>query len=309
MAQATTIFTRMQDWLVREAISTEIKKSGLVEKTVSLSFGDVSYLYSQRTNPSAAGVLMLHGAASDSTSWIRFARCLKADLPLIIPDLPGHGKSVSDPALSYSVQAQADYLVQLLQALHVRQVHLIGNSMGGAIAMRLAASCPELVVSLVLIGAVGVRDQESWLERYIARTGNNPMISVQTKADYLAMMRIGMEKPPFMPGFVVSSLARSFVARSRINQKISKDIEADLDQTAAVAGISCPVQLIWGREDRVSSLSNGEKLHRILQSSQLTILDGIGHVPMVEAPGETAALCRSFLAGRREPSETVTPTA
>lgn len=164
--------------------------------------------------------------------------------------------------------------------------------------MRLAAAHPELVVSVVLIGAVGVRDQESWLERHIAETGNNPMIAVQTKADYLAMMHIGMKEPPHMPGFVVSSLSRAFMARSRINLKITNDIASDLDQTAAVAGISCPVQLIWGREDRVSSVSNGEKLHRLLKSSQLAIMDDIGHVPMVEAPEKTAAVCRSFLSER-----------
>lgn len=142
MAQAETIVTRMQDWLVRKAMSAEIKKSALRENTVSLPFGDITYLHSDREYPSAAAVVMLHGAASDNTSWIRFARRLEVNLPLIIPDLPGHGKSVCDPAMSYSIRAQADYLVQLLQALHVRQVHLIGNSMGGR-DRDAAGGCPS----------------------------------------------------------------------------------------------------------------------------------------------------------------------
>lgn len=305
MAQADPPLTRLQDWLVRKVMRAEIKKAGLNEEKVSLPYGDVRYLRSNRGNPSPVAIVMLHGAASDNTSWIRFACCLKVDLPLIIPDLPGHGKSVCDPGLCYSIQAQVDYLRQLLQALHVSQVHLIGNSMGGAIAMRLAAEHPELVASLVLIGAVGIRDKESWLERHIAETGKNPMIAAQTRADYLSMMRIGMNKPPFMPGFVISSLSRTFIARSRINLKVTKDIETDLDQSAAVAGICCPVQLIWGREDRISSVSNAAKLRRLLRSSQLSIMDGIGHVPMVEAPRETAALCRRFLSNCRKASETI----
>jgi abhydrolase domain-containing protein 6 len=309
MTQAETILTKMQDWLVRKGIGAENKKSALLESTVALPFGAISYLRSERAKSSRIAVVMLHGAAADNTSWVRFARYLKVDLPLIIPDLPGHGKSVSDPAMSYSIGAQADYLAELLQALNVQHVHLIGNSMGGAIAIRLAAIRPELVASLILIGAVGIRDQESWLERHIVETGDNPMIRVQTRADYLAMMRIGMNKPPYMPGFVVSSLARAFMARSRINQKITKDIEADLDQTASVGGISCPVQLIWGREDRVSSVSNGQKLHKLWPSSQLTVMDGVGHVPMVEAPEEVAALCRGFLCTCSKLDQTVALSA
>lgn len=215
---------------------------------------------------------------------------------LIIPDLPGHGKSVADPALSYSIETQVDYVTQFLETLGVRQAHIIASSMGGAIALKVAATYPAKIASLVLIGAVGTHARESWLEHHIAETGRNPMISARTKADYMAMIQIGMNKAPFMPGFVVSSLSRAFIGRARINEKIANDIAVDLDQSAHIAGVSCPVQIIWGREDRVSSVANGEELHRLLKSSQLSILDGIGHVPMVEAPKEVAGLCERFLA-------------
>jgi pimeloyl-ACP methyl ester carboxylesterase len=295
LTQADTLFTKAQDWLVRKGISAEIKKSRLEEDVVHLPFGQISFLRSRHASLSSVPVVLLHVAAADNTSWVRFARHLETDRSLIIPDLPGHGKSVADPALSYSIEAQAGYVLQFLEALAVRQVHLIASSMGGAIALRLAATRPGMIASLVLIGAVGVHAKESWLERHIAETGENPMLRVRTEADYLAMVRIGMNKPPFMPGFVVSSLSRAFIKRARINEKIGKDIASDLDQTGSIAGVSCPVQLILGSDDRVSSVENGREFQRLLKASELSIMDGIGHVPMVEAPKEVAGLCERFL--------------
>lgn len=296
MANQQSIVTRLQDWLVGAAIGSEIKKAGLRRDTARLPFGDVSYLRSDRFGTGTA-VMMLHGAAADNTTWLSLAKELKAaDLPLLIPDLPGHGNSSFDPAASYSIGAQAQRLVQLLGALNLNRVHLVASSMSGAIAIKLAADFPALVSSLVLIGSMGMRARESWLERHIAQTGRNPMINVRNKADYLDMLRIGMNKPPFMPGFALSSLARSFVSRASINQKITSDIEADLDQGDNVGKVSCPALLIWGREDRIADISAAQRLHEQWEGSKLAILDGIGHVPMVEAPREVASLCRSFLA-------------
>lgn len=309
MDHQQSFITRLEDWLVAKAIGAEIRKAGLQRDTVQLPFGQVSYLRSPGLPASRTAIVLLHGAASDHTAWVRFAAELKAELPLLVPDLPGHGGSASDPAMSYSIAAQAERLAQLFAALNLDRVHLVASSMSGAIAIRLAADHPALVASMVLAGAMGVRAKPSWLERQIAETGRNPMVAIRDKADYLAMLRIGMRKPPFMPGFVVSSLTRAYVARSALNQKIARDIEADLDQGDNVRKVACPVLLVWGHCDRVSDISNAEKLHRELKSSSLTILDGIGHVPMVEAPREFANACRSFLAQAAKAGAEVTGDA
>lgn len=290
MAHDTGVLAKLQDWVVSKGIAAEIKKSNLVEDSVNLPFGRVSFLRSKQASTSTERVILLHGATADNTSWVRFARYLNTDQALVIPDLPGHGKSVCDPTMSFTIEAQASYLMQFFDAINVRKLHIIGNSMGAAIALNLASTHPGLVASLVLIGAAGVRVEDSWLDKHIAVTGHNPMIQVRSKTDYRAMVKIGMSKPPFMPGFVISALSRAFIGRARINERIYKDIIADLDQSAKVVQVSCPVTIIWGREDKVSSVANAHELHRLLKGSQLLILDGIGHVPMVEAPKESAAL-------------------
>lgn len=295
MDHQRSFVARLQDWLVRKAIGAEIRKAGLHVDAIDLPFGRVSYLRSSELAQARRAVVMLHGAAADHGNWVRFAGELKAGLPLLIPDLPGHGASGADPALSYSIGAQAERLAQLFASLHLDRVHLVASSMSGAIALKLAADAPGLVASLVLIGSMGVRAGESWLERRIAETGRNPMVGIRDQADYLAMVKIGMQKPPYLPGFVVASLTREAVRRAAINQQIARDIGADLDQSSRLDEVACPVLLIWGRDDKISPVANADYLQRALKDSQLAILDGIGHVPMVEAPRETADICRPFL--------------
>lgn len=98
-----------------------------------------------------------------------------------------------------------------------------------------------------------------------------------------------------IPGFIVAALARKYLQRLAINTRIGHDITGDLDQSEAAASIRCPALIVWGREDKVSHVSNAALLHRTLRDSQLEILDDVGHVPMVEAPQRVADLCGQFL--------------
>ncbi len=293
----STLSMRLGDWLLGKALAAECRRAGLARACAQLSFGQVEYLHrSGHAGSPREAIVLLHGAASDRTAWVRFAQHLASDRPLVIPDLPGHGASTSDIHLDYGINAQAERLQELLASLGLARVHLVGNSMGAAIAMRLAATTPHVVSSLVLISAAGLEVSRSWLREHVERTGINPMIQVRHPSDYRSMMRIGMSKPPYIPGFVLGALTRAFVRRTAINAKIANDMERDLDQAEALPGINTPSLIIWGEEDKVVHVDNAEFLRRHLPGSQKVVLPGIGHVPMVEAPKEVAATCSTFLA-------------
>jgi abhydrolase domain-containing protein 6 len=293
----STLYDRAGDYLLEKALASECKQAGLVSVSAQCSFGDIAYLR-KKDHPaiSPEAILMLHGAAADKSSWVRFARHLRSKHSLVIPDLPGHGASAATIGLDYGINAQAERLRELLAKLRVQRVHIISNSMGGAIAIHLAAGFPDFVASLVLIDAAGVEASPSWLRQHIESTGVNPMIELRDAADYRAMMRIGMEAPPYIPGIIVSALARDFVRRKSINQKIAKDIERDLDQTQSLSKIAAPALIIWGAADKVFHVDNAEVLHQGLAGSRKIVMERIGHVPMVEAPKQVAAACSSFYA-------------
>lgn len=290
-----SLLHRFSNYFLQQAFASEFKRAGLTVSSVPLSFGKVAYLHRKGPAGNASEtVLMLHGAAADKSGWVRFARGLFPRFPLVIPDLPGHGDSVADIALDYGIEAQATRLRELLAALDIKRVHLIANSMGGAIALQLAYAAPELVSSLVLIDAAGAETTPSWLRLHVSKTGSNPMLEVNTAAEYRAMMRIGMETPPYIPGFLLSALARDFSRRCAINQKIATDIEKDLDQTKVLSEIAAPSLVIWGAADKVVHVDDAEFLHQRLRNSRKLVLDGVGHVPMVEAPKRVAAACNAF---------------
>lgn len=178
-----TLLNRVGDYLLEKALASESKQAGLIDASARLSFGGVDYLRSrQAAEATSETIVMLHGAMADKSSWTRLARYLAPRFLLLIPDLPGHGKSGADLDLCYSIGAQAERLRELLSTLGIGPVHLIGNSMGGTIAARLAATAPHLVASLVLIDAAGFEASPSWLRQHVAQTGANPMIELHDAA-------------------------------------------------------------------------------------------------------------------------------
>lgn len=291
------LFNCIGDYLLEKSFASECKQAGLVSTSIQLSFGKVEYLRSVKTSDASPEVIvLLHGAAANKSAWVRFAKYLRSKCPLLIPDLPGHGKSVADVSLDYSIAAQASRLTEMFSALGIDKVHLIGNSMGGAIALHLASTSPHLVSSLVLIDAAGVEVSPSWLRQHMERTGLNPMIDLHDAEGYREMMRIGMEVQPYIPDVVIAALARDCARRRAINWKIVNDIEQDLDQTESLSDIVAPSLIIWGAEDKIFHVDNAEFLHRHLPGSRKLVMEKIGHVPMVEAPKQVAAMCSSFFA-------------
>jgi len=292
------VLSGLSDYLLQRGLAAEQHKAGLAEASLKLSFGRLAYL--QRTSnhgPAAHAVLMLHGATADRSAWLRFARHLDRQCTLVIPDLPGHGHSGADAALDYGIAAQAGRIKELLCRLTVGRVHVVANSMGGAIALHLAATWPDLVRSLTLISSAGVEAAPSWLQQHVARTGRNPMFEIAQAADVRTMLGIGMQAPPYIPGLLLGAMARNFARRKDINQKICADIVRDLDQSAKLDGVRARALIIWGAADKVLHVDGAAVLQQRLANSERVVLDGVGHVAMLEAPRQVAQLCMAFFNG------------
>ncbi|MDQ1921616.1 alpha/beta fold hydrolase [Massilia pseudoviolaceinigra] len=291
--------TRLSDRLLAMILTAECKSARLETASVAVNGGRFAYL--RRGSSLAEAIVMLHGAASDKSAWLRLAKYMRTDMTILIPDLPGHGESTAAPASGYDIQAQTDGVLGFLAALGVGRAHVIGNSMGGAIALRMAADSPDSIASLVLIDAAGAETSPSWLRQQFSESGINPMVAIRSTADYKKMIGIGMEKPPYIPGFLLGALARNYIAREEINQRIARDVDKDLDQRHVLGSISARSLIIWGAQDKVVHVDDAQTLHTRLRNSEKVVLDGIGHVPMVEAPKKVADLCDAFYAGLPAP--------
>lgn len=286
----------LRDAVFHQAIANECKKAGLSACVATMSYGHVAYLENSK-GAQRETVVMLHGAGADKNSWVRLAKFMGSRRRIVIPDLPGHGASAQDMTLDYGIGQQAVRLLEFLDALQIKKAHLIANSMGCAIALRLACTHPDAVSSLVLMNAVGVERTPSWLRRHIAETGKNPMVEIGGPEDFRQMMQHGMASPPYIPGAFINLLAQEKMSRRNMELKILGDIEKDLDQTAILAGIKAPTFIVWGAQDRVAHVDDADLLLENIAGSRKLVLDGVGHVPMVEKPKLVAGHCLSFLDG------------
>ena len=120
---------RFGDYLLAKAMESEQKRALLHTRNLDLPIGRMAF-YTNRPDISGCteAVILLHGAGADKTTWLRFARDLRCEAPIIIPDLPGHGQSTDSIDLDYSITAQVKYMTEFMRALSITRAHIIGNS-------------------------------------------------------------------------------------------------------------------------------------------------------------------------------------
>lgn len=252
--------------------------------------------------PPQGGVplVLLHGFSDSKDSFVDVARAITPRRRVILPDLPGFSEASQPVDHRYTVPSMAEPLVEALRELAPDGVHLVGNSLGGAIAAYVALEHPRWVCSLTLIGAAGVpMPVPSAMQRHI-EAGHNPFV-VRDEEEFPAFVRFVLERMPLLPGPVLRSMARELVARRPMNEKILAELVEDaLDLRERLKEIEVPTLLLWGDRDRLIDVSAGKVYHRLIPRARLVMMHGIGHCPQVEAPGATARrIMETVAAGER----------
>jgi pimeloyl-ACP methyl ester carboxylesterase len=228
--------------------------------------------------PDGPPVLLVHGLGGRAEDWRNLAPYLaKAGFRVYLPDLPGYGRSARPADFSYSVHDEAIALLQLMDALHLRQVDLGGWSMGGAIVQHLAADHPDRVRRLMLFDSAGLYVLPSWDVRLFTPT-------TFTQVDQLDSLLL--PKPPPIPRFLARDIIRVSNNRAWVIHRALASMLTGKDATdKLLPSLKMPVLLIWGEQDRIMPLSQAQTMHALVPQSELDIFPGCGHL----APGQCAA--------------------
>ena len=252
---------------------------------------EIAYLDGGRGEP----LVLVHGIGADKDNFAPIAPYLRGLGRVIALDLPGFGESSKPTDADYSIDAQAERLRGFVDSLGLRDIHLGGSSMGGAIVLAFALRYPERVRSLWLLAPAGVgAAAESEMFRRHREHGEFPLFA-ETPRDYATVMRICFTRPPFVPYCVRHELALAASRNYALHARIFSELVLQpfrLEQS--VAGLPTPTLIVWGDQDRVLDVSGAEPLHRALPRSRLARIPGVGHLPMVEAPKRVAADYRAF---------------
>jgi len=276
------------------AIEFEASNAQLAAKTIELNKHSFSYLESPRTEGQET-IIMLHGFGASKENWLRFSAPLSEKYHLIALDLMGHGENTRDLEQSYSIASQVEYVREIAEKLKLNKIHLIGNSMGGAISSLYAATYPEQVQSVVLISPAGIHDIPSRMDELLAE-GINPLIA-NTVDDFENLLSFVMEDTPYIPAAITKVEAEKAASRVEINQKIFKDLRHDLEGgfEHKLAKIKSPVLIIWGDHDRAINFENIDKYAALIPNAQKLVLTDIGHLAMIEAPNVAATATLEFM--------------
>lgn len=280
-------------WIYRDGGQAEARLYGL--RSTQVAAGDAVFtVYRGGEDPGRETIVLLHGYSADRQVWVRFARHLLDRYQVIIPDLAGHGATGFVPGMDYSGPAQAQRVAAMLDTLGIARAHIAGNSMGGFISAHFALAYPQRTLSAGLIDPAGVRSPEpSDMGRLLA-TGRNPF-EVNSRAEFDEFYAMTMARPPWLPGIVIAAMAEQYQQRRPQLAEIFEHIHNRDTLDTRLAAITAPTLVLWGDQDRLIHVSAAKVWAAGLPRATLVIREGIGHMPMVEQPAETAAIYRDFL--------------
>jgi pimeloyl-ACP methyl ester carboxylesterase len=254
-------------------------------------------------------ILLLHGVGDNSTTWDAVHAKLAQRFTVIAPDLLGHGES-DKPRADYSLPAFANGLRDLLAALDINRVTVVGHSLGGGIAAQFAYQYPQLVERVVLVSAGGVTKDVSFALRLAAmpmgaealsvlrvpgtvpalelfsRTVENVMGSTRFTRDLPSLPRLvgGLRKPG-----AVAAFARTL--RAVVDTR--GQFVTMLDRTYLMAGL--PLQIIWGEDDLIIPVSHARVAHEKIPGSRLEIFEKSGHLPHGDHPDRFVEVVNQFI--------------
>ncbi len=273
-------------------VKIESRLGGLQQRKVDIGEMKISLYRNQFTDRPT--IIMLHGFSADKDVWIRFAGHFSKDFNIVIPDLAGHGDTGYDQSWDYSMPAQASRLARIAEKMGIAKMHVIGNSMGGFIAAHFALMYPGLTMSITLVDPAGVTAPEmSDMEKMLAM-GRNPFV-VRDRQEFNSFYAMTMNKPPYVPGFVLESISDQYQRRSEQLRHIFSDFREQDLLDSSLQEIAAPTLLLWGEEDRLIHVSSVSVWEAGIQNIQIKTWPGVGHMPMLEIPKETALVYRQFL--------------
>ena len=266
--------------------------SGVSEKTRLVGVHNVHYLNGGSGEP----VILLHGIFAEKDHWVDFARQLTGSYRVITPDLPGFGESGRRADLAYGYAQQTQHLKDFMDALGIHKAHLAGNSMGGTIAALFALRYPERVASVAFIGAPhGLRTPKPSEMDALIDAGKSPLVA-HNAAQFKQMMSLVFTKQPFLPYPILHAAQADALRLAASNERLWNDQLKDRHLLHERIGeLRTPILALWGGDDRLFDVSGIQVLNARLKSPQVQVLNGIGHLPMMEAPKETSLIYVGFL--------------
>ena len=259
------------------------------EKTVTVRHG--MFETKLRTDGSGAPLLFLHGAGG-LRGWEPFLAELATHFTVYAPAHPGFETSTGIDHIDDIIDLVV-YYNDLLDALHLESVHVVGHSMGGMIGAELAALSPHRVRKLVLANAVGLWLDDHPIADFFAMTPDQLALALwhdPNSAVARAMMAVPQDEKAQLEAYLIRM--QHLATAGKFLWPIP-----DKGLKKRIHRIIAPTCIIWGPSDGVTPVVYAREFQQRIPGSQVTIMPQCGHMPMYEDPAGFVSAVVGFLQG------------
>ncbi len=244
-------------------------------------------------------VVLIHGWGSDSQIWQAWAEETFVGYRLTFIDLPGHGNS---PELAATDIAVADAWQDALLAVMPVRAMVVGWSLGGLLAQRLALSHPERVSALLLIASSPCFVQkQGWLPaleqslfaRYLTEVMTQTLTLLKS---FVALQTLGSQKPKQLLKQLLPLLTDTLTTHHRALKQGLQLLE-QLDLRQEIAALAMPTQWLLGEQDAIVPVALAQALPSLQPQARIDLVADAGHLPFLSSPAQTSLLVNQFLQG------------
>jgi len=258
----------------------------------SISVDGKKIVYLKLGDSDADPVVMLHGFGADMNGWLFNQAALSEDAPVYAIDLPGHGKSEKDVGKG-SIASLAETVEQFLKEASLSNVNLVGHSLGGGVALQVAANANASIKSLTLISPVGFGSEinREFLDGYV-------------KAKRQKHLKPVLEQLVSDKSLISSDMMDDVFKFKRIDgvvDGLNKLIETNFTNgsqavslRSQLADVDGPITIVWGKDDEIIPVNHSENLP---DKVDLHLLDNSGHVPQMENAAQVNQIIKLVVTG------------
>jgi pimeloyl-ACP methyl ester carboxylesterase len=258
--------------------------------------------YYEGGSSSGTPVLLVHGLGSRAEDWANLMPPLKnSGFHVYAIDLLGYGRSARPKDAAYSIPQEAGVVEKFLAQQRIDKVDLIGWSMGGWVAARVALDRPERIGRLVLCDAAGIRF-----------TPNFTVFDVEptTIPAVQRLYRLLMPQPTDLPDFLARDMVRKFYSLNWVVDRSARSMFQGNDLLDGKLGaLEMPTLIVWGKQDHLIPLATGVAMHAQIPNSVLEIYDGCGHLAPGQCANRVGPRLIDFLSGRNSQAHQTTEVA
>jgi pimeloyl-ACP methyl ester carboxylesterase len=245
--------------------------------------------------------LLVHGFGDGVHVWPEFAERLAADCRVLAVDLRGHGESGWDIDRRYNIRTYSEDLQRVMEALPSNRIVLVGHSLGGEVAMRLAAANGHDIAGLVLVDCALSIDQET--VDHIFAEFNQETGTYASTCEYAERLE---SKRPLTAREILERLARDALKEHSpgvyrlgrdpaLAEREERDDDSDATSWALLPAIKCPTLMIRGAGSSVLSKAVAARMNSQMPGSKLKTIAMAGHNVMLDNPDAFYQACSNFI--------------